>query len=214
MDALSGFQTGYMIVWGAACCAALVFVLTDPQRFGFLRTAYWRFLMRPWRLIVFAVALTGMVALAPYSGDPTWDYADTAFMCVLSYISAPWAVGVLYRSLRFRTDLKAVYVALCLWLFSASWSYDLYILLRDGVYPATWSSNLILSSILYWAAGCLWSLTRSDSGVSFAFRLPGWFQDDQRIPLRRLMLYALPFVLLAVWLTGMVIWYCWTGLEA
>ena len=163
------------------------------------------------RLIVFGVALTGMVALAPYSGDPTWDYADAAFMCILTYITAPWAVGVLYRFRRFHPDLKAVYVALCLWLFSASWSYDLYILLRDGVYPATWSSNLILSSILYWAAGCLWSLTGSASGVTFAFRLPGWFQEDQRIPLRRLMLYALPFVLLAAWLTGMVIWYCAGG---
>ena len=117
-------------------------------------------------------------------------------MCVLTYISAPWAVGVLYRSLRFRPDLKAVYVALCLWLFSAAWS-----------------SNLILSSILYWATGCLWSLTGSAEGATFAFRLPGWFQEDQRIPLRRLMLYALPFALLAAWLTGTAIWYCWAGLE-
>jgi len=53
-----------------------------------------------------------MVALAPYSGDPTWDYADAAFMCILTYITAPWAVGVLYRFRRFHPDLKAVYVAL------------------------------------------------------------------------------------------------------
>ena len=200
-----------MIAWGAACCAALILVLTNPTRFGFLRIAYWRFLMRPWRLIVFGVALTGMVALAPYSGDPTWDYADTTFMCILTYISAPWAVGILYRLFRFRSDLKAVYVALCLWLFSASWSYDLYILLRDGVYPATWSSNLILSSILYWAAGCLWSLTGGETGATFVFRKRAWFHEEGPISYWRLILYALPFVLVAVWLTGMVIWYCVVG---
>jgi hypothetical protein len=49
-------------------------------------------------------------------------------------------------------------MAACLWLFSASWSYDLYRFARDGQYPATWSENLLASSILYALAGLLWNL--------------------------------------------------------
>jgi hypothetical protein len=49
-------------------------------------------------------------------------------------------------------------VALCLWLFSASWSYDLYLLLRDGSYPVTWLANLFASSLLYLSAGLFWNL--------------------------------------------------------
>lgn len=201
----------YLIAWILACLAAFMLVVSNREHFAFLEAAYWRFLLRPWRLIVFGVALTGMVALAPYSGDPTWDYADSAFMCILTYITAPWAIGVLYRSVRFHPDLKGVYVALCLWLFSASWSYDLYMLLRIGSYPPTWFANLILSSILYWAAGCLWSLTGSATGVTFAFRKPEWFHKESPISYWRLLLYALPFILLAAWLTGMTIWYCVFG---
>ena len=68
MPALSYGQVMYLAVWGAACSVALILVLTDPCGFGFLQVAYRRFLIRPWRLIVFGVVLTGMVALAPYSG--------------------------------------------------------------------------------------------------------------------------------------------------
>jgi len=39
--------------------------------------------------------------------------------------------------------------SLCVWLFSASWFYDLYIVLRDGSYSPYWLPNLFLSSILY-----------------------------------------------------------------
>jgi len=197
--------TSYMIVWMLACLAAVAIMARNRQRFWLLERTYRRFLLRPWRLVVFGVALVGMVVIAPYSGDPTWDYADAAFMCIVTYITAPWAVGVLYRFRRFHSDLRAVYVALCLWLFSASWSYDLYILLRDGIYPPTWSSNLILSSILYWAAGFLWSLAGSSAGITFTFRQPEWFRMDGPVSYWRLLVYALPFILLAVVMTGAVI---------
>jgi len=187
----------YMIGWIMACILAVVIVISKRQHFGFLESAYWRFLAHPWRMIIFIVALLGVVGIAPYSGDPTWDYSDAAFMSILTYVTAPWAIGVLYRFKRFHNDLWSVYVALCLWLISASWSYDLYILLRDGIYPSTWFSNLILSSILYWAAGCLWSLTGSAEGVTFSFRQPSWFRNEISVSYWRLLVFALPFILLA-----------------
>jgi len=210
---MTGLQAAYLTAWITACCVAALLVLSSPGRFDFLHGAYWRFLLRPWRLGLFGAALAGIVWLAPYSGDPTWDYVDGVFMPVLAYITAPWAVGVFYRFRISLADLKVVYVALCLWLFSASWSYDLYILLRDGFYPPTWVANLVLSSILYLAAGCLWSLTGSASGTTFVFRLPGWFREDQSLPVRGLVACALPFILLAVWVVGLVVWHCAGGIQ-
>jgi len=49
---------------------------------------------------LFLIALSAIVILAPYTGDPTWDYFDAAFMSILTYITAPWSVGTLFRFLK------------------------------------------------------------------------------------------------------------------
>jgi hypothetical protein len=82
-------------------------------------------------------------------------------------------------------------------MFSASWSYDLYLLLRDGDYPATWDVNIAASSVLYCAAGLLWNLEyRQGVGVTFAFMDEDWFASSQHTTFRRVALYALPFMLI------------------
>ncbi|MBI4608682.1 MAG: hypothetical protein HY726_06730 [Candidatus Rokubacteria bacterium] len=43
------------------------------------------------RAVTFAVAAMGLSLIAPYTGDPR-DYVDAAFMSVLAFSSAPWAV--------------------------------------------------------------------------------------------------------------------------
>ena len=104
--------------------------------------------------------------IAPYTGDPTWDYFDALMMSVLTFTTAPWAVGTLYRALRRKADVAQAYVALCALLFSASWCYDIYLVFRDGIYPATWRANFAASSILYLLAGMLWSLEWRPARVS------------------------------------------------
>jgi hypothetical protein len=58
-----------------------------------MHRAYWRFVARPWNLATFAGAMAGLVLVAPYTGDLTWDYVDAVFMSVLTFASAPWLVG-------------------------------------------------------------------------------------------------------------------------
>jgi hypothetical protein len=70
-------------------------------------------------------------------------------MSVLAFTTAPWVVGTLYLGVQRRVSWAHVYIAICLWLFSASWSYDLYLVIRDGAYPNTWLANLFASSVLY-----------------------------------------------------------------
>jgi hypothetical protein len=168
-------SAAYMVGWGAACLVAAVLVVRKPSSFAFLRAGYWRFLVVPWKVATAAIATTLFVVAAPYTGDPTWDYADALFMSAATFVTAPWAVGALVRALRKRLPRRQAFVAACTWLFSASWSYDAYLFVRDGRYPPTWWANLIVSSFLYVAAGTLWSLGyEPERGVRLAFLAEDW----------------------------------------
>lgn len=186
----------YVAAWSLACASAVVVALR--VRAELPGRDYLRFLARPWKLALFAVALTGFVIVAPWSGDPTWDRVDATFMSVLAFGTAPWSIGVLVRALRRQASKALAWVALATWWFSASWSYDLYILLRDGFYPGAWWSNAIASSVLYVAAGMLWSLdTREGGGATFAFLEPEWPPTKVR-PAGRVAVFAAVLVVIVV----------------
>jgi hypothetical protein len=163
----------------AGCLGALalgVFLAIKHRgRVSLLGAPYRRFLLVPWRVVTFVIAAVTLVVVAPYTGDPTWDYYDASFMALLTFLTAPWTVGCLYRALRGRRDPVAIYVAVCAWMFSTSWSYDLYYLLRDGAYPPSWLANIGASAILYGSAGLFWSLDwRPGRGATFSFLEPEW----------------------------------------
>lgn len=207
----------YMACWGLACAVALVLGVRDRRRLAIGDVLYWKGLARGWKLATFAVALMGIVGIAPRSGDPTWDYWDAAFMAILTYLTAPWTLGVVVRSLRRslgprRPRAIEVFVASCAWLFSASFSYDLYLFFRDGAYPHTWSSNLVASSGLYAAGGAMWSLrwTR-EGGTTFAFLVPEWPQSTTDGGVRGLVPFAVVFMLLVVVLLAPFLWMALHG---
>ena len=80
------------------------------------------------------------------SNPKAYSFTEPAYF---RFLGAPWSSGTLYLAFRGRSGFRQAYVAFCLWMFSASWSYDLYILLRDGEYPNTWLPNIAAASILY-----------------------------------------------------------------
>jgi len=197
----------YLLGWLLFCLVAVALYLREPAAYAFSHRAYWRFLAAPWKLGSFTLAALGLTLVAPYTGDPTWDYADALFMSLLTFLSAPWALGALYRGWRGRLPCRQLPVALALWGFSAGWSYDLYILLRDGYYPATWLPNLVLSSMLYAAGGLMWSLELTTEGrVRFAFTAGDWPAPPRAAGLR-LWLAALPFVLGGLALVLPFLWH-------
>jgi hypothetical protein len=131
-------------------------------------------------------------------------------MSVLAFATAPWAVGTLYRAARRHATPGQICVAVSVWLFSASWSYDLYLLFRDGFYPVTWWVNLVASSVLYLAAGLFWSLAWSPStGGMFAFTQEGWPHASvtTTAAFRRILWPALSFMLVV----GIMILFFATG---
>lgn len=195
---MSVFHYCYLFLWGIACVIALVFLVRQRKVLELFKVSYWRYILQIWKVVTFVIATIGLVVLAPYTGDPTWDYIDATFMSVLTYVTAPWVVGVLYRNYKKMHSWGQVYIAFCLWMFSASWSYDLYLLIRDGFYPNTWFSNIFASSVLYLSAGLLWNLKWvKGRGVVFGFMESDWFGEAGNNSFYKVLWFALPFMIMA-----------------
>lgn len=167
----------YIGAWCAAILLAIAFVAREPRAYGLCSLEYLRSLLVPWKLVTFGLGAGFFVIAAPYTGDPTWDRVDGSLMSALTFLTAPWAVGALARAGRGLLPKRQAFVALVAWLFSASWSYDGYLFLRDGRYPFTWWANLFASSGLYLAAGAMWSVTHVPKrGMVFDFMTGEWFR--------------------------------------
>lgn len=191
--AFAVYLTGYSV----ACGIAVALMIRERRSLLLFQAAYRRYLFSKWKVSTFAIAAVAMTAIAPYTGDPTWDYVDAAFMSILTFLTAPWAVGTLYLALRGQATVIHTYIAVCVWMFSVSWAYDVYILLKFGYYPPTWLPNIVLSSILYFAAGLMWNLQRKEGrGVVFGFMEAGWPDTRYELGLLRVFWFALPIMLL------------------
>ncbi len=169
------FAVPYMLFWAALVLAALVLAVRERKVIAGGARGYLSSLLVPWKLISFALAFAFFVFAAPYTGDPTWDWKDGGLMSLLTYLTAPWCVGILARARKRGIRPSLIFVALVAWMLSASWSYDGYLFLRDGRYPTTWAANIPASSALYAAAGMLFSLVHvKDRGIVFDFMTPEW----------------------------------------
>ena len=189
----------YIAAWGFACMLALGLFLRSPAAFAVGRRSYWQFLGEPWKLATFIAGAALITLAAPYTGDPTWDYVDGLFMSVFCFTTAPWVVGTLFFTVRRQAGWTETYVALCAWLFSASWSYDIYLVWRDGEYPLTWFANLFASSVIYLAAGLFWNLEwQRGRGVIFSFMRDGWPSRPAESHFFRLLGYAAIFAMPAI----------------
>ncbi len=197
----------YLAVWSGLCVIAVALYAWHWARMAPSHPTYWIFLAAPWKLATFALAATGLIVVAPFTGDPTWDYVDAAFMSALAFAGAPWVVAVSYREAQARRLSAEMFVALCVGLFSASWSYDLYLLLRDGYYPVTWFANLLASSVLYLAAGLFWNLDwTSERGLHFAFTVEPWPSSASTAAFRRVRGPAFLFMALVTAMILLLLW--------
>jgi hypothetical protein len=97
---MTTFFITYLSVWATLCVIALILAIRLGWRLEFTHAVYWRALLVPWKLVTFLVAISAMMVIAPWTGDPTWDWFDAGFMAIFAYAGAPWAVGVLYQGLR------------------------------------------------------------------------------------------------------------------
>ena len=124
-------------------------------------------------------------------------------MSVLTFSTAPWAVGTIYRIIGRIEPVNRLFVAANAWLFSASWSYDGYLVLRDGRYPSTWLYNLMASSVLFILAGLFWNLEWvPERGVIFAFMQRKWPSAPSPSSFARIAAMAAIFIVMVSAMVG------------
>lgn len=171
----------YLSAWIAFLVFSVGIVTKNWNHFKTDSRKYWPYLTTKWKLVTFAVSGAFISFAGPFTSDPTWDFISGFGMSVLTYLTAPWCVGVIYQFIKRQRALSDVIVAITFWLLSASWFYDGYIWWRDGFYPPTWNSNLLVSSALYFCAGLFWNLESVAKQVGFGFERRDWptrFQND------------------------------------
>jgi hypothetical protein len=197
----------YITIWASFCILAAIIVIRDRSSLLPEWRNYLRFLTVPWKLWLFIPALVFVTFAGHFTNDETWDAVTGSGMAVLTFVTAPWAVGVLYQVFVRRRPLRYVAVALALMLFSSSWFYDGYLLFRDGGYTRRWLGNLTLSPFIYVAAGLMWNLEaksstnfRDDPGFRLSFVREDWPSRPVDTRFGPVMLVSIPLILIAAFL--------------
>jgi hypothetical protein len=169
------------------------------------------FLLVPWKVAVFVPAILFVTFAGRFTDDETWDVVSGGGMSVLTVLTAWWSVGTAWRVVRRMARPRELVVAVAVTLFSSSWFYDGYLLLRDGAYTQRWLGNLTLSPTIYLCAGLLSNLEIGAEGrLGFSFLRKEW---PRPLPTARrvtvtMVLVSIPLVAIAAWfLVGFVGWH-------
>lgn len=116
----------------------------SPQSPGYPRE-----LLRPWKLLSFALGMGWLLYGATHYHIGDWDIGISLIMGTLTYLTAPWCI----RQLR-RPALPGLPLALLAAWFSIDGSYVVYNSLLQ--HPMLRFENFCASSALYFLCGLLW----------------------------------------------------------
>jgi hypothetical protein len=201
---ISPFFVKYIAIWASFCLVAVFILAWDRKRLVPEWREYLSFLCVPWKLCLFVPALVFVSFAGHYTNDETWDLVTGSGMALLTFLTAPWSIGLIYQVLVGRRPLRYLIVAIVLLLFSSSWFYDAYLLWRDGMYTSRWVGNLMLSPFIYVAAGMLWNLEAKDSwdyrdggGFCLSFVRADWPKRPIDTRFGPLVLVSIPFIVIA-----------------
>jgi hypothetical protein len=118
--------------------------------------AYLRELLRPWKLVTFAIGMTWLIYGALNYGIGDWNLGDSFIMGGLTYLTAPWSMRTLLLCLRGRPKYWWAWIAATLLVVWAvvDGSYMLYNTATG--HPIYRWANFYASSTLYLLAGAVW----------------------------------------------------------
>ncbi len=200
---------GYVAFWVSFCLLAVGILLKDWKHLRPEWRNYLRFLCVPWKLSIFVPALLFVTFAGQFTDDETWDIVTGSGMSILTFLTAPWALGLFYQVLKGKKAPQYMIVSIALCLFSSSWFYDGYLYLRDGEFSSRWLGNLMLSPIIYVAAGLFWNLEAKDSGgFRLSFSRTDWPKPPSDRSFRPLILISIPLIAIAAFvLVAFVGWH-------
>ena len=117
---IAPFFVKYIALWVSFCIAAVSVLLLDRKRLIPEWREYWHFLTVSWKLCLFVPAFLFVTFAGRYTNDETWDVVTGSGMAILTFLTAPWVVGLIYQVFVGRRPVRYLIVALALLLFSSS----------------------------------------------------------------------------------------------
>jgi hypothetical protein len=205
---MAAWHTEYIVFWASFCLLAAAILIWDRKILLPEWRDYFRFLCVPWKLAIFVPALIFVSFAGRYTDDETWDFGTGSGMSILTFLTAPWAVGLFCQVVSGKRPWRYLIAASALCLFSSSWFYDGYLLWRDGVYTQRWFGNLLASPVIYVCAGLLWNLEAAPAcGYQLSFVRDDWPKPPATNSFRPLVWISIPLILIAAFvLVGLVHW--------
>ena len=206
---MSPGMIGYLAGWMCFCLLAGAILIRERKRLLPEWRNYLRFLFVPWKVAIFIPALLFVSFAGRFTDDETWDVVTGSGLSILTFLTAPWAIGLVCQVATGRRPRAYLVVALALCLFSSSWFYDGYLLWRDGAYTPRWLGNLLASSVIYTTAGLLWNLEAAGRNrFILSFQRADWPNPPVDPGFRPLILISIPLILIAAFLlVALVKWH-------
>jgi hypothetical protein len=203
---MTPFLVCYLVGWLAFCALALVIAVRSVRVRPSDAIA---FLREPWKLLIFVPGIAFVTFAGRFTDDETWDVVSGGGMSILTALTAWWSVGTAARVVRKTAPPSHLIVVLAVTLFSSSWFYDGWLLLRDGAYTSRWLGNLMLSPTVYLCAGLVSNLELRDKKLALAFTRQDWPRPLARATATwPLVLASIPLVGIATYfLVGFVGWH-------
>ncbi len=136
---------------------AVVLTIRNRQRYNIFTNSYFRFIFTKYKFILYILGSLALILPVDFLEYHSWDYPIAVFQPILTYLTAPWATRVFYNSIHLKRAGSDLFVALCMMLFSGSWSVEIYLLIRDGYYMPDWLINIPIGIVFYIVAGLVWN---------------------------------------------------------
>jgi hypothetical protein len=159
-----GFQL-YIVAYLILMLFAIILITKNRKRYGFLTKEYFQFIFARPRIIIYILGTLALVLPVKSLNYHSWDYPIAIFQPITAYLTAPWAVSIFNKMATGKAKLSEAYVALCMMLFTGSWSVEIYLLIRDGYYMPDWLINIPIGICCYAFVGILWNIPWNNDKV-------------------------------------------------
>ena len=111
-SSVSPFLIKYVAIWITFCLIAICILVWDRRRLAPEWREYLRFLCVPWKLWLFVPALLFVTFAGRYTNDETWNVVTGSGMAILTFLTAPWVIGLIYQVFVGRRPVRYLIVAL------------------------------------------------------------------------------------------------------
>ena len=133
---------------------------------------YFTQLLKPWKVITFALSTSFLTYMGTIAGDPTWDVNVSLLMASSTFLTSSFFTITFYHiysnSENFPST-KEIFLSLLVYYISVGAIYDFYNLIILGAWPESSFENFIASSMFYFASGLFWGLDFNELNKTFLY---------------------------------------------